>query len=154
MRISAKSDYALRALADLAANWEIPQSAESVAARQDIPPKYLEAIFTELGRTRFIQSQRGHGGGHRLRVAPENITVADVVRALNGPLLTVRGDCPEDLEYDRRSEALQSVWIAARAALREVLEGTTLADLAAGQLPDRIAELTADPDAWVSRTNF
>jgi Rrf2 family protein len=152
MRISAKTDYALRALAHLAADWEVPHSSERIAAEQDIPAKYLEAILAELSRTRFIVSQRGHGGGHRLRVAPERIALADIVRALNGPLLTVRGECPEDLFYEDRASALQLVWVAARVSLRRVLESTTLADLVAGRLPDEIAELTRDPSAWVSRT--
>jgi Rrf2 family protein len=152
MRISAKTDYALRALAHLAADWEVPHSSERIAAEQDIPAKYLEAILAELSRTRFIVSQRGHGGGHRLRLAPERIALADIVRALNGPLLTVRGECPEDLTYEERSGALQLVWVAARVSLRRVLERTTLADLVAGELPDEIAELTRDPNAWVSRT--
>lgn len=151
MRISAKTDYALRALAHLAADWEVPHSSESIAAEQDIPAKYLEAILTELNRTRFITSQRGHRGGHRLRVAPDRITLADVVRAINGPLLTVRGECPEDLVYENRSQTLQLVWVAARVSLRRVLEHTTLADLVAGQLPDDIADLPNDAGAWVSR---
>ncbi|ANI39995.1 RrF2 family transcriptional regulator [Mycolicibacterium vaccae] len=152
MRISAKTDYALRALAHLAADWQVPHSSESIAADQHIPAKYLEAILSELNRTRFVVSQRGHGGGHRLRVAPDRIAVADIVRALNGPLLTVRGECPEDLDYGDRLEALQSVWVAARVSLRRVLERTTLADLVAGRLPDDIAELTREPGAWESRS--
>lgn len=152
MRISAKTDYALRALTHLAADWQVPQSSESIAAEQHIPPKYLEAILSELSRTRFIVSQRGHGGGHRLRISPERIALADIVRALNGPLLTVRGECPEDLSYEARSGALQLVWVAARVSLRRVLESTTLADLVAGRLPDGVAELTCDPGAWASRT--
>lgn len=152
VRISAKTDYALRALAHLAADWTVSHSSESIATEQDIPAKYLEAILSELSRTRFIISQRGHGGGHRLRIAPERIALADIVRALNGPLLTVRGECPEDLEYESRSETLQLVWVAARVSLRRVLERTTLADLVAGRLPDEVAELTSDPGAWVSRT--
>jgi Rrf2 family protein len=152
MRISAKTDYALRALAHLAADWKVAHSSERIATEQDIPAKYLEAILAELSRTRFIVSQRGHGGGHRLRIAPEHIALADIVRALNGPLLTVRGECPEDLSYEERSGTLQLVWVAARVSLRRVLERTTLADLVAGQLPEEIAELTRDPNAWVSRT--
>jgi Rrf2 family protein len=152
MRISAKTDYALRALAHLAADWEVSHSSERIATEQDIPAKYLEAILSELSRTRFIVSQRGHGGGHRLRIAPERIALADIVRALNGPLLTVRGECPEDLSYEARADSLQLVWVAARASLRRVLERTTLADLVAGRLPEEVAELTSDPGAWVSRT--
>lgn len=152
MRISAKTDYALRALSHLAADWEVSHNTECIAVEQDIPMKYLEAILSELSRTRFIVSQRGHGGGHRLRVAPDRIALADIVRALNGPLLTVRGECPEDLSYESRSETLQLVWVAARVSLRRVLETTTLADLVAGELPDTVAALTRDPGAWTSRT--
>lgn len=152
MRISAKTDYALRALTQLATDWATPQSSEAIAAEQSIPAKYLEAILSELNRTRFVISQRGHGGGHRLRVSPEQIAVADIVRAINGPLLTVRGECPEDLHYEHVSSAMQLVWIATRVSLRRVLEQTTLADLVSGELPDEIAELTRDPTAWVSHT--
>ncbi len=154
MRISAKTDYALRALIHLAADWRAPQSSESIATEQAIPLKYLEAILAELSRTRFIESQRGYGGGHRLRIAPEEITVADIVRALNGPIFTIRGECPEDLAYPDGTGSLQLVWVAARVSLRRVLERTTLAHLVSGQLPDELTEFTRDPRAWTSHSPF
>ncbi|SNS66251.1 RrF2 family transcriptional regulator [Rhodococcoides kyotonense] len=152
MRISAKTEYALKALAQLAIDWENPQSSEQIAQRQDIPHKFLEAILAELRRTQFISSQRGHGGGHRLRRDPSTIVIADVVRAINGPLFSIRGECPEDVAYCEPADALQNLWIATRVALRSVLEGTTLADVVAGTLPEHVVELTEDSEAWVSHT--
>ncbi|WP_072803930.1 RrF2 family transcriptional regulator [Rhodococcoides yunnanense] len=152
MRISAKTEYAVKALAQLAIDWENPQSSEQIAQQQDIPHKFLEAILAELRRTQFISSQRGHGGGHRLRRDPSTIVIADVLRAVNGPLFTIRGECPEDVEYAEPVGALQNLWIATRVALRSVLEKTTLADLVGGSLPEHVMELTRGSDAWVSHT--
>lgn len=152
MRITAKTEYAVKALAQLAIDWENPQSSEHIAQQQDIPQKFLEAILAELRRTQFISSQRGHGGGHRLRRDPSTIVIADVLRAINGPLFTVRGECPEDVEYGHPAESLQRLWIATRVAVRSVLEKTTLADLVDGSLPEHVVELTNDSDAWISHT--
>lgn len=150
MRISAKTDYALRALIRLAQDWEESISSEDIAATQQIPHKYLEAILSELRRTGFITSLRGPGGGHRLRRPPSQIVVADVIRALNGPLTTVRGECPEDVSYDSPAQSLQLLWIALRVSLRNILENVTLEELATGALPADVLELTKSPDAWES----
>lgn len=152
MRITAKTEYAIKALAQLAIDWENPQSSEQIAQQQDIPHKFLEAILAELRRTQFISSQRGHGGGHRLRRDPSSIVIADVLRAINGPLFTIRGECPEDVEYPEPAESLQKLWIATRVALRSVLEKTTLADLVADSLPEQVLALTDDREAWISHT--
>lgn len=148
MRITAKTDYALRALIELARSWPSPLGSEEIASAQQIPHKYLEAILSELRRTGFVVSQRGPGGGHSLRGHPSEISVADVIRAVNGPLTTVRGECPEDLVYE--ASALQLLWIALRVSIRSVLEEVSLADIATGSLPPVVAELTESPDAWVT----
>ncbi|WP_051753373.1 RrF2 family transcriptional regulator [Streptosporangium amethystogenes] len=150
MRISAKTDYALRALTQLAAHADRPVSSEELAQGQEIPHKFLEAIMAELRRTGFITSQRGTGGGHRLRLPADQVVIADVIRALNGPLTVIRGECPQDIEYGPPSEGLQIVWIAMRATLRSILESVTLADIAGGALPGHVRELAGDPDAWVT----
>ncbi len=152
MRISAKSDYALRALLELAAHPDDLVSSEHLATSQNIPHKFLEAIMSELRRTSFVVSQRGTGGGHRLQRPACDIALADVLRALNGPLVSVRGECPQDLGYDEPAANLQLVWVAMRVALRTVLETVTLQDLVDGTLPATITEPAAAPDAWISHT--
>ncbi|MCF7550633.1 MULTISPECIES: Rrf2 family transcriptional regulator [Pseudonocardia] len=148
MRISAKADYALRALIELAHATEAPLRSEAIAAAQDIPHKFLEAILTDLRKTGFVTSQRGGDGGYRLRRAPEEVQVAHVLRAIDGPLTEIRGGCPEDATYNERASALQLVWVALRVNIRNILEGVTLAHLAAGSVPKEVAELTEDPEAW------
>jgi len=150
VRISAKTDYALRALSQLASHSDRPVSSEELAQSQEIPHKFLEAIMAELRRTGLVVSQRGTGGGHRLSRPADRIVVADVIRALNGPLTVIRGECPQDVEYGPPAQSLQVVWVAVRATLRSILESVTLADVAAGRLPEHIGELAADPDAWVT----
>lgn len=149
VRITAKTDYALRALIELAKDWQHPLGSEEIAQAQQIPHKYLEAILSELRRTGFVISQRGASGGHSLRGRPSEISIADVIRAVNGPLTIIRGECPEDVDYVA-AEALQLLWIALRVSIRSVLEEVTLADIAACQLPAAVAELTESPDAWVT----
>ncbi|MCX4098180.1 RrF2 family transcriptional regulator [Nocardia sp. alder85J] len=151
MRISAKSDYALRALLHLAAHPDELVSSEQLAGSQQIPHKFLEAIMSELRQSRFVTSQRGTGGGHRLCRPANEIPLADVLRALNGPLVTVRGECPQDLDYVDRAENLQLVWVAARAALRRVLESVSLQDILDRRLPDFVQDMLDMPDAWESR---
>ena len=151
MRISAKADYALRAAAELATADGGPVKGERLATRQDIPPKFLENILGDLRHAGLVRSQRGAEGGYWLQRPPEEITLAEIVRAVEGPLATVRGRRPEDVDYTGPAEQLQRVWIAVRRNLREVLEEVTVADLASGRLPSRIAELADDPDSWVSR---
>lgn len=149
MRITAKADYAVRAAAELAAAWgSTPLKAEDLAARQRIPAKFLSNILSELRRGGIVQSRRGSIGGYELSRPPAEITLADVIRAVEGPLATVHDSRPEKLDYDGAAEQLQVVWIALRAGIREVLEHVSLEDLAAGRLPARISALAAPEDAW------
>ncbi len=151
MRISAKADYALRAAAELATADGGPVKGEQLATRQDIPPKFLENILGDLRHAGLVRSQRGADGGYWLQRPAAEITLAEIVRAVEGPLATVRGQRPEDVVYTGAAEQLQRVWIAVRHNLRDVLEEVTVADLAAGRLPDGVARLADDPDAWVTR---
>jgi Rrf2 family protein len=149
VNISAKSDYAVRAMLELSAEGGTRQvTGEALANAQQIPVKFLENILVDLRRAGLVASQRGAEGGYRLARPANRITVADVIRAVDGPLANVRGMRPEDAEYEGPAEALRDVWVAMRAALRSVLERVTLADLAAGSLPASVRKLTADPDAW------
>jgi Rrf2 family protein len=148
MRVSAKVDYALRAALELAAAGDGPIKGERIAQAQDIPLKFLENILVELRHHGLVQSQRGAEGGYWLARPAEEITLAEVIRAVEGPLANVRGIRPESVEYDGPAEWLQQVWIAVRASLRSVLETVTLADVAAGKLPEPIVVVTDDPEAW------
>jgi Rrf2 family protein len=149
VRISAKTDYAVRAAAELAAHEEDwPLKAEAVAEAQHIPLNFLENILGQLRQAGIVQSRRGPEGGFLLARPPEEITVADIIRAIDGPLAGVSGERPQNLEYAGAAEPLRDVWVAVRASLRSVLERVTLADVAAGKLPAHIAKLTSDPDAW------
>jgi Rrf2 family protein len=149
MRVSAKVDYAVRAGAELAtAAGSGPVKGERIAQAQDIPLKFLENILLDLKHAGLVQSQRGAEGGYWLAQPPEEIAVADVIRAVEGPIANVRGSRPEQVAYDGAAAPLREVWIAVRANLRAVLETVTLADLAAGRLPDEVAAIAADPDAW------
>jgi Rrf2 family protein len=151
MRVSAKADYAVRAAAELAsANGSRLMKAERIADAQHIPIKFLEAILLELKHAGIAKSTRGAEGGYSLARPAADISVADVIRAVDGPLANVRGERPEDAHYSGSAEHLTSVWIAVRAALREVLEQTSLADLVGGTFPQRVRELTGSADAWVS----
>ena len=129
MRVSAKVDYALRALLELAAAPPGPVKGERLATAQEIPPKFLENILTELRRAEIVASQRGVDGGYRLAKPADEVSVADVVRALEGPIASVRGVRPDEIEYTGPARSLQPLWVELRASMREVLEGTTLADL-------------------------
>ena len=149
MRVSAKSDYALRALIEIAAgDAGRAVSAEELGRAQDIPHNFLQAILADLRRSDIVLSQRGKAGGWRLARPAEAITVADVIRAVDGPLVSVYGLRPEAVTYPGRAEVLQLVWIAARSSLREVFENVSLADLAAASLPESVRSRTADDDAW------
>jgi len=147
MRLSARVDYALRAVAELAAASE-PRTVEQLSAAQHIPGKYLESILGELRRGGLLRSQRGPDGGYRLARGAAEISIADVIRALDGELANVRGSRPENLHYEGAAGPLQEVWIALRAAERVILEGVTLAHLAERQLPESVQKLVADPRAW------
>lgn len=149
--ISAKLDYAIRALLALAASPDVPMTGEEVATAQHLPAKFIENTLVELRRAGFVTSQRGRKGGYRLARPADDIVMADVIRALEGPLAEVRGERPEDTSYEGPAANLQHVWVAVRAALRLVLESTTLADILSGELPHAVAELLASPDAWHRR---
>src|SRR5947209_8517966 len=152
MRISAKADYAVRAAVELAAATDDkPVKAERIATAQGIPLNFLENILGELRHAGIVRSQRGADGGFRLAKPPHQLTVADVIRAVEGPLASVRGGPPEEVSYEGASEALLRVWIAVRASLRSVAEHVTLADVASGRLPAAIDRLADDPEAWITR---
>jgi Rrf2 family protein len=152
VKTTAKADYAIRAAAELAAAPDDgPVKAERIAQAQSIPLKFLENILLDLKRGGIVQSQRGAEGGYWLARPAEEISLADVIRAVEGPLAHVRGMSPDQLAYEGAAEHLREVWIAVRASLRTVLEQVTLADLARGELPEHVAELTRDPEAWTRR---
>jgi Rrf2 family protein len=147
MRLSARVDYALRAVCELAAA-ETPRTVEQLSVAQRIPNKYLESILGELRRGGLLRSQRGPEGGYRLGRPAGEISIADVIRALDGELANVRGSRPENLDYGGAAAALQEVWIALRASERAILESVTIKHVAAGQLPPLVADLVANPAAW------
>ena len=151
MRISARADYALRAAAELAAAGGGPVKGDALAAAQSIPAKFLENILADLRHARLVRSQRGSDGGYWLAHPAEEISLADVIRAVEGPLAAVRGEAPEDVEYPGPAKDLQDIWIAVRAAVRGVVEHVTLADLASGNLPPEIRAMGQDPDARIRR---
>ena len=152
MRITAKADYAVRAAAELAAaEGTGPVKGERIATAQDIPLKFLENILSELRTAGIVASRRGAEGGYWLDRPASEIAVADVLRAVEGPLASIRGTGPERLKYDGAAEVLPQMWVALRASLRIVLEGVTLADLAAGELPPPVKALADAPDAWIKR---
>jgi Rrf2 family protein len=147
MRLSARVDYALRAVCELAAA-DAARTVEQLSAAQDIPNKYLESILGELRRGGLLRSQRGPEGGYRLARPATEISIADVIRALDGELANVRGSRPENLSYAGAAASLQEVWIALRASERAILEGVTLAHVAEGKLPRPVEALVANPSAW------
>ena len=150
MRVTAKVDYAVRALVELASEGGTVKG-ERIAQAQSIPLKFLENILAELRRAGIVGSQRGAEGGYRLSRPAESVTVADVIRAVEGPLADVHGTPPESLEPPGRAAPVREVWVATRAALRSVLEVVTIADIASGDLPPIVTDLLADPAAWARR---
>lgn len=149
MRVSTKSDYALRALIELASEpGSEAVTADELGRRQDIPHNFLQSILGDLRKADILRAQRGASGGWRMAKQAADVTVADVIRAVDGPLVSVYGVRPESVEYQGRAEVLKPVWVAARDALREVLESVSIADLVAGTLPAEVAERTVDEDAW------
>ena len=152
MRISAKADYAVRAAVELAgASGDKPVKAERIATAQEIPLNFLENILGELRHAGIVRSHRGADGGFRLAKPAEDVTIADIIRAVEGPLASVRGGPPEETSYPGTSAALPRVWIAVRANLRRVVEHVTVTDVANGSLPAEIDKLAEDPGAWVTR---
>ena len=156
MRVSAKVDYAVRASVELAAAQNgddpgRPVKAEALARAQDIPVKFLENILQGLRQAGIVESRRGPEGGHLLARPAAEIALADVIRAIDGPLAGVSGRRPEDIEFKGTAEPLREVWIAVRASVRRVLEEVSLADVAAGTVPSSVTDLTTDPGAWDRR---
>src|SRR3954466_12430034 len=151
MRVSAKADYAVRAGAELAADEEGLVKGEKLAESQDIPLQFLEHILLEMKHAGIVRARRGAKGGYWLARPADDITVADVIRAVEGPIANVQSAPPESISYRGHAEHLQEVWIAVRANLRAVLETTTLADLASGELPKSVRDLSQAPDAWEAR---
>jgi Rrf2 family protein len=150
VRTTAKADYAVRAAIELAAAGG-QLTAEHIAHVQGIPANFLENILRDLRRGGIVESRRGQQGGYTLARPADEISIADVIRAVEGPLANVRGYPPEDLAYVGSAAKLRDVWVALRANVRSVLEGVTVADVAGGELPPHVAELTRDADAWVRR---
>ena len=152
MRVSARADYAVRALAELAAaGTRAPVKGELIATRQGIPLNFLENILSDLRRAGIVASQRGSAGGYWLSAPADSVTIADVVRIVEGPLADVRGAPPEDLEYPGPAAVLREVWVATRANLRAVLEAVTIGDVTTGRLPDVVKALVSEADAWGRR---
>jgi len=149
--ISAKVDYATRVLLTLAASDGKPIRGETLAKEQDLPVRFIENTLVELRRAGLVTSQRGLEGGYRLARPPAEIAIADIIRALEGPLAEVHGLRPDQRSYEGAAEHLQDVWVALRASMRAVLETTTLDHVVKGKLPPRVAKLVSDPDAWAPR---
>jgi Rrf2 family protein len=152
MRVTAKADYAVRAAVELvASSREAPRKVDEVAQAQHIPVSFLENILTQLRSAGIVRSQRGPEGGYWLAQPADEVDLAKVIRAVEGPLVGVRGQRPEEIEYGGSAESLQQVWIALRANLRKVLEHVTVADVAAGKLPKEVLALTREEEAWQTR---
>jgi len=152
MHVTAKADYAVRATIELAAgSQDSPRKVDEVAQAQDIPVSFLENILTQLRSAGIVRSQRGPEGGYWLAKPPDELELATVIRAVEGPLVGVRGQRPEEVSYNGSAQSLQQVWLALRANLRKVLEHVTVADVAAGKLPKEIVALTKQEEAWKTR---
>ncbi|UJA21045.1 Rrf2 family transcriptional regulator [Thermoleophilia bacterium SCSIO 60948] len=148
MRISARADYAIRGLLEIAGAEDPPVKRDRIARAQEIPVKFLENILADLKHAGLITSQRGSDGGYALARPADEITVADVMRVIEGPLATIRDSRPEALSYAGSAESLREVWIALRAQMRTVLESVTLAHLLAHDLPEGVRAAIASPAAW------
>jgi Rrf2 family protein len=152
--ISARTEYAVRAmliLAEASTTATGPVSVETLALRQALPRKFLENIVADLKNAGLVRSTRGARGGYALTREPRDVSLGDVFRAVDGPLAEVRGLRPDETRYEGVAEHLPTVWVAVRAALRSVLDRTSLADVLSGGLPEQVAQLAADPEAWRSR---
>jgi Rrf2 family protein len=152
MHVTAKADYAVRAVIELVeSSQDSPRKVDEVAQAQGIPVSFLENILTQLRSSGIVRSQRGPEGGYWLALPPADVNLALIIRAVEGPLVGVRGQRPEEIEYVGSAVALQQVWIALRANLRKVLEHVTIADVAAGKLPKDVLALTRAEEAWQTR---
>lgn len=158
MQVSAKVDYGMRAMLFLAECYQADPNqlvkGEAISKSQAIPVKFLEAILTELRHAGFVISQRGAVGGYRISRSPEKVSVAELIRVLDGPLAAVRGQRPENVHYDGPAARLQDVWVGIRVALRNVLEGVSLADILAGEFAESLSDLLKHPDAYISRPGY
>jgi Rrf2 family protein len=152
MHVTAKADYAVRAVVELADSaQDSPRKVDEVARAQSIPVSFLENILTQLRSSGIVRSQRGPEGGYWLARPAAEVNLADIIRAVEGPLVGVRGQRPEEVEYAGSAESLQQVWIALRSNLRKVLENVTVADVAEGKLPKDVLALTRAEEAWQTR---
>jgi Rrf2 family protein len=152
MHVTAKADYAVRAVIELSgSSHDSPRKVDEVAKAQNIPVSFLENILTQLRSAGVVRSQRGPEGGYWLAHPPEDVNLAQVIRAVEGPLVGVRGQRPEEVEYVGSAESLNQVWVAVRASLRNVLERVTVADIASGELPEEVIALTRAEAAWEAR---
>jgi len=152
MHVTAKADYAVRAVVELAGSSKgSPRKVDEIAQAQEIPVSFLENILTQLRSSGIVRSQRGPEGGYWLAQPAEEVNLAQVIRAVEGPLVGVRGQPPEEISYTGSAESLQQVWIALRANLRKVLEHVTVDQVAAGQLPREVLALTREEEAWHTR---
>ncbi len=151
VRVSLRVDYAVRALLEMTSAPDDMIKLDQIALAQHIPPRFLEHILTDLRRSGLITSQRGADGGYRLARRPTTITVADVIRAVEGPLADVGDQAPEEVSYPAPATALRDVWVAMRASMRTVLEHVSLAQIASGELPRSVARLIESDDAWARR---
>ena len=148
MNVTAKTDYAVRAVAELGAADGRLVKADRIAEAQGIPRHFLDNILNDLRRAGIVATQRGAEGGSRLARPASEVSLADIMRAMEGPLAAVRDVRPENLAYDGAAASLPQVWVAVRAALRNVLERVTVADVVAGRLPRPVEKLLEDPEAW------
>lgn len=151
VHVTARADYAVRAVIELASRLPTSTTRQQIAESQDIPGKFLETILGDLRRAGLLEAQRGAAGGYRLATEPTQIRLADIIRAAEGPLAAVRGMPPEDTAYAGPAAALTDVWVAVRASLRDVLEATTVSDVLSGQLPEHVRALLSRPDSRVRR---
>ncbi len=151
VKVTAKADYAVRAMLELATVDEGLVKGERIANAQGIPLKFLENILIDLRHAGIVHAQRGAEGGYRLARDPAEVTLGDVIRAVEGPLASVRGEPPESVSYGGAAENLQTVWVAVRASMRSVLDDVTLTEVVDGRLPQRVKRLTEQPDAWSRR---
>jgi Rrf2 family protein len=151
VQISARGEYAVRAALSLAENYPTVMSAQTVAQQQDMPRKFLEAILADLRRAGLVRAQRGAEGGYTLSRSPREVTIGSILRAVDGPLAAVRGMRPEETRYEGAAENLPRLWVAVRAAVREVVDEVSLSDMLSGKMPAHVRRLTTRPDAWQPR---
>jgi len=151
MQVTAKVDYAVRAMVELAAAGGGPVKGEAIANAQAVPLRFLENILIELRHAALVRSQRGAEGGYRLARPADEITLADVIRTVEGPIASIRSEPPDELSYSGSAAPLREVWVALRANMRAVLESVTLADVAKGELPAEVLRLTEEPEVWEPR---